>query len=71
MMWVHGNSLRKMENELRILRTLLPICAWCMRIRDDETGWVELERYVTKRTSTSLTDGVCPECLNKVMTDLE
>ena len=48
----------------RTLQGLLPICAWCKRIRDEEHGecWVPLEQYVSQRTPAEFTHGICPGC---------
>jgi hypothetical protein len=48
--------------EIRTLRGLLCICAWCKRIREGET-WQPLEHYVQSHTHASFTHGICPDCL--------
>ncbi|MBL8958128.1 MAG: hypothetical protein JNK82_45570 [Myxococcaceae bacterium] len=48
--------------EIRTLRGLLPICGWCKNIRDDEGGWVQLEKYVSERTDAAFSHGICPKC---------
>jgi GAF domain-containing protein len=54
--------------EVRKLRTLLPICAWCKRIRDEEEGtWWTVEMYLAAHTRTDLTHGICPECTKNVL----
>ncbi|MGD0743918.1 MAG: GAF domain-containing protein [Verrucomicrobiota bacterium] len=53
-------------NHVRTLQGLLPICAWCKRIRDDEGYWAQLEAYFHKSTGVDFTHGICPECLEKV-----
>ncbi|HUQ01567.1 MAG TPA: GAF domain-containing protein [Kofleriaceae bacterium] len=54
--------------EVRQLRTLLPICAWCKRIRDEEEGaWWKLETYLAAHMSTEVTHGICPECAKNVL----
>lgn len=54
--------------EVRQLRTLLPICAWCKRIRDEEEGtWWKMETYIAAHMSTEVTHGICPECTKTVL----
>jgi GAF domain-containing protein len=53
-------------NHVETLRGLLPICAWCKRIRDDEEYWDRVEAYFDKHTSVDFTHAICPECLKKV-----
>jgi GAF domain-containing protein len=54
--------------ELKVLRGLLPICAWCKRIRDDDRGsWDQLEAYVAEHTDTVFTHGICPDCAARAL----
>ncbi|HEY6555173.1 MAG TPA: hypothetical protein VI669_17580, partial [Vicinamibacteria bacterium] len=48
--------------EIKTLSGLLPICAWCKRIRDDDGRWNQLESFVKDRTEAEFTHGICPEC---------
>jgi len=50
---------------VKTLRGLLPICAWCKRIRDDKGYWNQVEAYLRAHTDASFTHGICPECLAK------
>src|ERR1017187_4933977 len=52
-------------DHVKKLQGLLPICAWCKRIRDDEGYWDQVEAYVHKYTGADFTHGICPECLKK------
>ena len=52
-------------DQVKTLRALLPICAWCKRIRDDEGYWDQVEAYVHKYTGTDFTHGICPQCVKK------
>jgi hypothetical protein len=56
-------NLEEAMAEIRTLRGLHCICAWCKRIRDEEEDWQSVERYVESRTHASFTHGICPECL--------
>ena len=51
---------------LKTLRGLLPICAWCKRIRDDDGYWSQVEAYIGAHTGAEFTHGICPECMEKV-----
>lgn len=51
----------------RALRQLIPICAWCKKVRDERDQWEQLDRYVARRTDTSFTHGVCPQCYEAMM----
>lgn len=41
---------------------MLPICASCKRIRDDQGYWQQIESYITAHSETEFSHGVCPEC---------
>lgn len=47
---------------LRQLERLLPICAWCNRIRDEAGGWQQLEAYIHQKAGYDFTHSICPEC---------
>ena len=51
--------------ELRILSGLLPICSFCKKIRNKKDEWELLETYITARSESKFTHGVCPECREK------
>jgi hypothetical protein len=52
--------------EIRTLRGILPICAWCKKIRDDQGAWSQLERYLSEHTDAEFSHGICPDCLAKM-----
>jgi len=52
-------------DKVKTLHGLLPICAWCKRIRDDHGYWSQVEAYVHEHTGADFTHGICPECLEK------
>jgi GAF domain-containing protein len=51
--------------KVKALHELLPICAWCKRIRDDHGYWNQVEAYIHEHTGADFTHGICPECLEK------
>jgi len=59
-------QLEKSLNEIRTLKGLVPICAWCRNIRDDKGYWKKVETYIEEHTEASFTHGICPECLKKL-----
>jgi len=52
-------------DEIKTLRGLIPICAWCKKIRDDKGFWQQLETYLRARTEAEFSHGICPECEKK------
>jgi ligand-binding sensor domain-containing protein len=55
--------------ELKVLSGLLPICAWCKKIRDDGGYWSKIEAYLSERTDAQFTHGICPECNDKMLAE--
>jgi PAS domain S-box-containing protein len=53
--------------EVRALQDYLPICSYCRKIRDDENYWQNVESYITARTGTRFSHGICPSCYTDVM----
>lgn len=47
---------------VKTLSGLLPICAWCKKIRDDKGYWNHVEAYIAQHTQADFTHGICPEC---------
>jgi len=62
-------QLRDALEQVRTLEGLLPICAWCRKVRDDRGIWERIETYVTKHSNATWTHGICPDCAGKVRTE--
>jgi hypothetical protein len=60
-----NGQLRAALAEVKELRGLLPICAWCKRVRDQDGEWEVLETYLLNHTRAQLTHGMCPKCLDE------
>ena len=48
--------------QVKVLSGMLPICAWCKKIKDDEGAWHQLETYLTERSQAEFSHGMCPDC---------
>jgi hypothetical protein len=55
-------ELKKALNEVKTLGGLLPICASCKKIRDDQGYWNQLEDYIQKHSEAEFSHSVCPDC---------
>jgi PAS domain S-box-containing protein len=55
---------------VKSLSGLLPICAGCKKIRDDQGYWSQVESYVEKHSDATFTHGLCPDCIKKLYPDL-
>ena len=57
------------QEEVRSLSGLLPICAWCKKIRDDKGYWNQLESYISEHTEIDFSHSICPVCLKEHFDD--
>jgi len=49
------------------LQGLVPICAWCKKVRNDQNYWQQVETYVSEHSQARFTHGVCPDCTAKLL----
>ena len=61
-----NEELSKAMAEIQILSGLLPICASCKKIRDEQGAWHQVEVYISKRSEVTFSHGICPECMVKL-----
>jgi integral membrane sensor domain MASE1 len=52
--------------EIKTICGLIPVCAWCKKVRTDTGAWEQMEYYLSKRLEATFTHGVCPQCAKKV-----
>lgn len=65
--------LRELKNafdNIKTLSGLLPICASCKKIRDDEGYWEQIEVYIKEHSDAEFTHGLCPDCAKKLYPDI-
>ncbi|MGD2080201.1 MAG: PAS domain-containing protein [Nitrospirota bacterium] len=58
-----NRELQDALSKIRALKGLIPICAWCKKVRDDQGYWNLLETYIKDHSDADFTHGICPECL--------
>lgn len=54
-------------SELLMLRGLLPICAQCKKVRDNEQHWHELHQFLHTHMHLKISHGLCPDCFAEQM----
>jgi uncharacterized PurR-regulated membrane protein YhhQ (DUF165 family) len=55
-------DLQRALQEVRTLRGILPTCAYCKNIRDEDGDWHQLEIFIQSRCEARFSHGICPEC---------
>ena len=51
---------------VKTLSGLLPICASCKKIRDDQGYWQQVETYISAHSDADFTHGICPDCVKRL-----
>ncbi|MBL8799159.1 MAG: response regulator [Planctomycetia bacterium] len=69
-----AERVRQLEEALaqvKQLSGLLPICAWCKKVRNDQNFWLQVEDYLASHGDLRFTHAVCPECLAQMAAKLK
>ncbi len=53
------------NRQVKTLESLIPICAYCKKVRNETDLWEQIEQYVNERTGADFTHSICPPCLEK------
>lgn len=59
-------ELKKALAEVRTLKGIVPICANCKNVRDDQGYWNRVESYLNEHTEADFTHAVCPDCMKRL-----
>jgi steroid delta-isomerase-like uncharacterized protein len=63
--WDMSYLLRQTQNELKMLRKILPVCSICKRIRNDKGYWDQVDIYLHNYSKVDISHSICPDCLKK------
>jgi sigma-B regulation protein RsbU (phosphoserine phosphatase) len=66
-----AERILKFTTEIRQLKDLIPICAYCRKVRNDDNYWQMVETYINEHTGSSFTHGICPSCVETLMAEME
>jgi tetratricopeptide (TPR) repeat protein len=58
-----NDELRDALAHVKRLQGMLPICASCKKVRDDDGYWQQIESYISEHSDATITHGICPECI--------
>jgi len=64
-------ELEEAMNNLKTLQGMLPICAHCKKVRDDQGYWTQIEQYVRTHSEAQFTHGICPDCIKEHYGEVE
>ena len=60
-------ELEQALRQVKTLHGLLPICAYCKRIREGQMDWQQLESYIASHSDAHFSHGVCPDCYDRIV----
>jgi PAS domain S-box-containing protein len=64
-------ELRDALSKIKTLSGMLPICASCKKIRDDQGYWNQIESYIKEHSQAEFSHSICPECIKKLYPELK
>lgn len=64
-------ELREAVDKVETLSGLLPICASCKNVRDDQGYWRRIEGYISERSGAEFSHGLCPPCAKELHAKLD
>lgn len=65
------DRLQQALSEVKTLKGLIPICAACKNIRDDQGYWNQIERFITEHSEAEFSHSICPECAKELYPDVD
>jgi sigma-B regulation protein RsbU (phosphoserine phosphatase) len=60
-------QLEESQAHVKRLQGILPICAYCKKVRNDQNYWQQVESYLADKADVLFSHGICPECLDKAL----
>ena len=63
-------ATRRLLRRLYYLEDFLLMCAWCRRL-GHENRWMNTEEFFGAALATPTTHGVCPDCAQRIVAELE
>ncbi|MBU0513218.1 MAG: cyclic nucleotide-binding domain-containing protein [Proteobacteria bacterium] len=66
-----SGRIRTIEKGMvNILGGLLPICANCKNIRQEDGSWTRIETYIANRSEAVFSHGICPDCARELYPEI-
>ena len=64
-------KLKKAFVELEKLRSLIPICAECKKMKRDGAYWKDLDKYLVEHAQSNPSHSICLECIKKLYPEID
>lgn len=73
-LWIRlrvAERILRCNSHVRQLESMLPICSYCRKIRNDQNYWQQIEKFVRESTGSEFSHSICPDCYeSKVLPQL-
>ena len=69
--YIVSAQLYESLSQVKKLSGLLPICASCKNVRDDQGYWKQIETYIQEHSEVDFSHGICPECVKKLYPQMD
>jgi DNA-binding response OmpR family regulator len=66
-----AERILKLQSQVKQLAGLLPICALCKKVRDDQNYWHQVESFIARHTDATFTHSYCPDCFKKLLNQID
>ncbi|MBN2602449.1 MAG: tetratricopeptide repeat protein, partial [Candidatus Marinimicrobia bacterium] len=63
-------ELKESLSRIKTLSGLIPICANCKKIRNDDGYYEQVEKYIMDHSDAVFSHGICPDCMKILYSDL-
>ncbi len=63
----HVKELEAALSQVKQLQGILPICAHCKNVRDDQNYWQKMEHYVSEHSEAQFSHTICPDCYTSIV----
>lgn len=67
---LRNEELQASIKKVTVLSGMLPICANCKKIRDDQGYYQQIEHYITEHSEAEFTHGICPDCAKELYPEI-
>jgi sigma-B regulation protein RsbU (phosphoserine phosphatase) len=65
------SDLETALSQIKTLQGLIPMCASCKKVRDDQGYWQQVEDYLMEHSEAAFSHALCPDCLKKYYPEYE
>jgi len=64
-------EIDRRDTLLNDLSKIYPICSYCKKVREETGQWVSVEKYVRDLSGAMPSHGVCPQCYERELNQVE